>query len=76
MDWASVNIGIHGLRLIAEYQDVDHSTDGDNAFMMANPHDSDEKRRFQRVIRNYCRSVCCKIPGTTDVGALSELSYT
>jgi len=51
-----VNIGILDVRLIPEYDDVDHSTDSDNEYMMANPHDSDEKMRFQQVIRNYCRS--------------------
>jgi len=52
-----VNIGILDVHLIPEYEDVDHAADGDNEFMMANPHDSDEKIRFQRVIRNYCRSL-------------------
>ena len=52
-----VNIGILDVHLIPEYEDVDHSADSDNEYMMANPHDSDDKLRFQQVIRNYCRSL-------------------
>jgi len=51
-----VNIGILDVQLIPEYRDVDHWAVSDNDYMMANPHDSDEKLRFQHVIRNYCRS--------------------
>jgi len=51
-----VNIGILDVQLIPEYEDVDHSADSDNDYMMANPHDTDERLRFQQVIRNYCRS--------------------
>jgi len=52
-----VNIGILDVHLIPEYEDVDHAADSDNEYMIANPHDSDEKIRFQQVIRNYCRYV-------------------
>jgi len=52
-----VNIGILDVHLIPEYEDVDHSADSDNEYMMAHPHDSDEKIRFQQVTRNYCRSL-------------------
>ena len=51
-----VNIGLLDVHLIPDYEDVDHSTDSDNEYMMANPHDSDEKIRFQQAVRNYCRS--------------------
>ena len=56
-----VNIGLLDVHLIPQYEDVDHSMDGDNDYMMANPHDSDEKIRFQQVINNYCRSLYCSL---------------
>ena len=51
-----VNIGIHGVRLIAEYTDVDHTRRDDNLFILDKPVDSDDKSAFRQVIDSFCRS--------------------
>jgi len=48
-----VNIGIHNVHLIPEYNDVKH--EGDNNYMLKNPNDSADKTRFQRILQDYCR---------------------
>jgi len=52
-----VNIGIHGVQLIAEYRDVDHSGRDDNQFILDNPVDSDDKNVFRTIVHSFCRSV-------------------
>jgi len=52
-----VNIGIHGVQLIAEYTDVDHLGRDDNLFILDNPADSENKDQFRQVIHSFCRSV-------------------
>jgi len=52
-----INIGIHGVQLIAEYRDVDHSTRDDAQFILDNPVDSDDKNAFRQTVRSFCRSV-------------------
>ena len=50
-----VNIGILNVHLIPEYRDVDH--DSDNKYMLSNPNESEDKTRYQNIVKNYCRSV-------------------
>lgn len=50
-----VNIGILNVHLIPEYEDVDH--DSDNKYMMSNPNNSEDKAKYQHIIRHFCRLV-------------------
>jgi len=52
-----VNIGIHSVKLIAEYSDLDHTRTDDNRFILDNPVDSDDKHTFRQVVHTFCRSV-------------------
>ena len=52
-----VNIGIHGVRLIPEYSDVDHSRRDDSQFILDSPDESHYKNTFRRVVHSYCRSL-------------------
>jgi len=52
-----VNIGIHGVQLISEYSDVDHSERDDSQFILDNPVDSRAKNSFRKVVDTFCRSV-------------------
>ena len=52
-----INIGIHGVRLIAEYRDVDHSRRDDAQFILDNPRESSDKNAFRETVHNFCRSV-------------------
>ena len=52
-----INIGIHGVQLIAEYRDVDHSRRDDAQFIIDNPADSDLKHAFRQTVQTFCRSV-------------------
>jgi len=48
-----VNIGILDVHLIPEYEDVDHESD--NKYMLSNPNNSEDKAKFQNILRNFCR---------------------
>jgi len=52
-----VNIGIHGVQLIAEYRDVNHAGKDDNLFILDKPVDSDDKNTFREVVHGFCRLV-------------------
>jgi len=48
-----VNVGILNIHLIPKYEDVTHESD--NKYMLNYPNNSEDKLKFQNVVRNYCR---------------------
>jgi len=48
-----VHIGIQNVYMLPEYEDVSH--DSDNKYMLSDPNTSEDKTRFRKIVRNYCR---------------------
>ena len=49
-----VNIGIHNILLLPQYDDEDHESD--NHYMQTNPNNSEDKLKFRNIIDHQCRS--------------------
>ena len=48
-----INIGIENIHLVPEFYDVTHESD--NQYMLNNPNDSEDKKKFQEIVSDYCR---------------------
>ena len=48
-----VNIGILNVNLIPTYEDTDHESD--NKYMLGNPNNSEDKTKFRKIVKNFCR---------------------
>lgn len=52
-----IRVGVHNVRVVPQYEDVDHSTDGDNDYVTNNPNDDEDRQHFQSAVDTFCRSV-------------------
>lgn len=52
-----IHVGLDDVRLVPEYQDVDHSDDDDNDYTLNNPNERRDRERFEEVVSNFCRLV-------------------
>ena len=50
-----IRVGVHDVRVVPQYEDVDHSADGDNDYVLNNPNDDDDRRHFRDVVDSFCR---------------------
>ena len=50
-----IRVGVHDIQVVPQYEDVDHSADGDNDYIINNPNDDKDRQRFQKVVDTFCR---------------------
>jgi len=50
-----IRVGVHDIQVVPQYEDVDHSSDGDNEYIINNPNDDEDRRHFQDVVDTFCR---------------------
>ena len=50
-----IRVGVHDIGIVPQYDDVDHSADGDNDYVLNNPNDDEDRERFQDVVGTFCR---------------------
>ena len=50
-----IRVGMHDIRVVPQYEDVDHSADGDNDYVLNNPNDDGDRQLFQDVVGTFCR---------------------
>jgi len=50
-----VRVGVHDVQAVPQYEDVDHSADSDNEYIINNPNDDDDRQRFQEAVESFCR---------------------
>ena len=50
-----IRVGLHDIRVVPQYEDVDHSDDGDNDYILNNPNDDEDRQPFQDVVDTFCR---------------------
>ena len=50
-----IRVGVHDIQVVPQYEDVEHSIDADNDYILNNPNDDEDRRHFEHIVDTFCR---------------------